>query len=394
MNRVYVRAMATVRRARIGIAVGLVVLVALVLLRNGCPDDRVEPSVAAPVVRTASTPRVEPRPEVVALDGGLGSSLEAMASSDAGRTLDRAAVARLLVANADIARREVDAFCRLQTKLASFEPFSRKTGARDAAVFMNGRVDWSVDDEVVRVGLLHVPENVAADLRGDGWLKRAAPSSDLSWWSTLRTFDVWSAVADGPMRDSAIANGVSASPVIDCGSLLLQSRIRFVRAAESNDWAHASADVRHLAFLLHSMGLAIGDACAVTVLRGAEGQAAAQVVASGGRTDGWAVPNQSNLLAFRELAVTSASFAGPGVEPDVRAKALACAELTQSRCRMVTEATSAFAAFRELTDERLPPEAAAGCDAETVRRAENGPTLTQDGLDALSHVTSFLPPDP
>ncbi len=306
-------------------------------------------------------------------DAGLDAARpDGGAEGDAGEEhTDLIAARSWLTRNAQLAERNVELFCEESRKLAAAGLADAPGSSRDAWAYMSVRVDW--EDDVRSKGLLHLPEPLRQRLReyGAQWPARIsegdAASLDFTWLGELKQFDHWSVLRDLPLRHARESNFYDA-PIPNFIELQSWVKLRLARALGTGELAQASSEVRHLAKLLRSTGLVIGDMVAYRLLA-LEREAWEAARAQGREVGGWQPYAAEDLERYRRLARSSPNFVFPGVSEEVMRKALACNVI--SRCSAIYEAvgthavmghlaaTDTSAAVREISD-------GSGCDPELL----------------------------
>jgi hypothetical protein len=330
-----------------------------------------------------------------ALDGGDAGGAPTTADGNelaaAMRAFTDSAVRGRLQQNAARAKAEVDRFCELNDKVKKAPLFDEKPGTKDAAIFMASRVDWEGSgSEPPRLGSLHLATPLREKLRANAFFLSTVTDDDLrgldfTWLKQLLAFDVWTFGGDGSGEELRYAAMVAAIP----NFVVLQQwvKLRFARALRDGDWNDAVLEVRHLAYLTHTMSIAISDAIAVSLfkleLRAREQAEQLGVAAVASLPP---PPDVSVLDAQRETAVKSGWFVAPGVDKETREKALRCTALP---CTTVVEGLSLHSSLRTWADPgelEAFVEATKGftqCDTSMTRRLMKMPPATLDDLHWL-----------
>jgi hypothetical protein len=252
------------------------------------------------------------------------------------------AVGQWLKRNAELAEKNVDKLCEDSKKLQTVDPLGERPRTHDAATYLAVRVDW----EGGRQGLLHLPEALATRLRGFApgtWVsqldERDWAGLDFHWMKELDAYDYWSMSADGPMKDPASLDLLEAFQPNYIG-LMSWTKLRLASALRTGDLPEASREVRHLADLIGSTGMLLGEMIRLALLR---------MDRTAWEASGQPVPEASTMTAdamalARKVQFGSTWFLYPGVPRAVREKALACAP---ARCTALMEALAAAVAFQE-----------------------------------------------
>lgn len=346
------------------VAVALAALLALLLARNdeaGAPGgvDHDVPQRAPMTAESISSPRgvaaaavpVEERPGTggspEAPSGVDSGALSAFPAPDAGQSSGESSESTIparLAEHGARAKKEVERFCEANAKLKKTPRFEERPRTRDAAVFMASRVDW--EGTPPRYGSLNLSEPLKLKLRGqEQWLSIITTADlaglDFGWMKQLLAFDVWTFNGDGAgERGDTYAMALDIPNFV---SLQHWVRLRFARALLDGDWADAVIEVRHLAYLTHTMGLVISEMIAGTFLH-IETRARAQAAALGVDLSGLPPPTPfESFDTLRHAVFPSARFTMPGVPPEVRRRALECAA---EKCVTAAEALSMQASLR------------------------------------------------
>jgi hypothetical protein len=299
-------------------------------------------------------------------DGGLGS-----------------AVRDALAENARAAERNLARFCAESRRLQQHPAFSHGPHTRDAALFLNGRVDWEPSPQLPggRRGTLHLPTALTARVRDDAaWLNLTdadLTGLDFGWMEELQQFDHWSLASVGPLHDRD--HSFLTAPLPDYTELVPWARLRLVRGLLDGDLERASRDVRHLGALIASNGSLLSELVR-NQLFGVERRAWVHA----GREPSLPLPTQEQTDRYRAVARASTSFLMPGVSPEVQRQALACAP---ARCVAIHEGVGLATTLRnqsptaQLTVDWLAREE--GCDTQLVEFLKKSQPATEEQLREL-----------
>lgn len=405
------------RAALLSVVVALVALVASLMTTGG--DAEAVPLAAAassPVQRApapgfvaaARSPGAEndelvQRPGRGAPPGGLGvdageTGAAANEAAAALRAFTDGAIRAKLERNGKRAAEEIDRFCELNEQLKKQPLFPDGPGKRDAAVFMASRVDW--EGSPARYGSLHVSEAVKAHA-GVDWLVTVTDTDlaglDFGWMKQLLAYDVWTFGGDGAAEDLRLP--AIASNIPNFLSMQTQVKLRFARAHRDGDWNDAVIEVRHLARLIHTMGIAVGEAIAVALLR-MEVRARDQATRLGVDVSSLPPPlDPASLDAHRITGVKSGWFVAPGVPEAVRKRALECSAV---KCTTVLEGAALHSSLRPWAapgslESFLGDTQDQGCEPSLIGRLAKMPPATMDDLRWLlseEEEGPILPPLP
>jgi hypothetical protein len=304
-------------------------------------------------------------------------------------------LAALLNENAANADKYVDQFCEGTKKLQADHPAGGDPGTQsDAAQFMAPLMDYEKPlDEPP--GKLHLAQPFRDRISGyhQDWptliTDQDLAGLDFSWLTALQQFDHWSLFGAGRLRDVAPGNSFE-DPIPNYSSLLYWTRLRYALALRKGDLAQASSDVLHLANLIRSQALLLGDMVAVALVR-QDAHMRASVLASGGDVSRWPAPDVNELQSYRQLDFASIYFTYPGVSEATLRKAVDC---MPSLCTALNEGAAANHAIGAYVDaDNLELIASLsqqhGCDPGSIERARKSQQLSP--LDALtSAVDSTL----
>jgi hypothetical protein len=404
------------RRAQIAAAAAVVVIVAIVVIvalrfgRSDRRDDigaaiapaRAENAVARPSpagrkkTRLAANPSSEP----------LKVAADQTTTPTAGPTLidqliairaiaSQAEVSSFLQRNADAAAKYVDRFCEESNRLKKKSPLRESTRERDAASYLAPLIDWETDPP--RHRKLHLPEILTEKIKAaESRWPAAITAEDLAglnfdWMRELRTFDHWSMLGAGPITER---NGPDFDHALPHYAFFMHwSKLRFAYALELGGLAEASADVRHLAHLVHTQGVLITELIALMILK-VEREA---YDVAGGEIAGVEPYRVEELDRLRKLTRYSGSFFYPGVDPAVLKKALDCAP---SPCPLLFEGSWLDAHVGELAGENtgldiIEVYGAAGCDTSLLGHLPRQPASIEAArtlLDGPPELENLYPP--
>ena len=254
------------------------------------------------------------------------------------------AVSALLKRNADEAAALVDKYCAATAKLPENlfnEPDAPDGGAlRDAAYFLEPLVSWDHDPRIE--GLLQIPPATVAKLRaahGD-WANQLTAADtagvDFSWMSQLITYDYWSLATVGPTADQQGTVDPFNMTIPFYPMLVDYAKLRYVRALAQGDLAEAIREVQHLADIVHSNDIMIGDFAAVRIVE-LQGPFFAAAAARGYPPQGPAPLDDQGETRYHDLLLAGTAFTMPGVDDAVMKKGLDCAP---NPCIAINEAIS------------------------------------------------------
>jgi hypothetical protein len=307
----------------------------------------------------------------------------------------QAEIAAFLEKNAAEAARTVDAFCEENRRVAEKGFFRGVPGTADAVDYMVPRMDW--EGNIHPPGLLHPADDLKARMSSyaTDWPSQVTDADlsgvDLSWMKRLMSFDRWSMPMDllttNPSNffEDEIPNYVSYQ---------LWAKLQLAQGLKNGDIAEASAEVRHLADLLHTQGTLIADLVGVAILR-IEQRSHDALAAAGTDVAAWPAPTIDEATAneLREVSLAGPRYFYPGVSPEVVAKAAAC--VTTSPCPAFLEGLGAQSVLGSYSsaDNRELIEAAsakAGCDPKLAERTKHYSGATVDkALELANNARPF-----
>ncbi|HEY3445394.1 MAG TPA: hypothetical protein VGK67_03475 [Myxococcales bacterium] len=244
------------------------------------------------------------------------------------------------------ARSEVQEYLRVRARLAANPFFSQKRAGGDAGPFLNDKIAWyGVSKKKVE---LRLEQKVFESLRKlDGhWAEKGRgedrPDADTSWMARLHEYAYWDVKpAEGKYRlfDVPSAN-YSAMPQ--------WAKIRLMQGLDGGDLRSAAADVRQLAWLLHSTQEVGGLGRAREILE-QERMAFETAVAQGMPVGGW-VPTMTAKETEELRLVTEAAgaMASPAVPADVWKNSLASTPDAIGRCAALAVAVQYAEVLRRL----------------------------------------------
>ncbi len=362
-------------------------------------------SARSPQVLTRPVPRaagaeVAPGPEEVtanAPETGQPGSQQAMVDPVA--PLAQAfALGEALSQNAANAEAYVDRLCA-ESRALRERPALRNwhTRERDAAVFMAPLIDYEKPlDEPP--GLLHLPDELRARINSyaSDWTRipyQELAGLDFSWMAALGQFDHWSLLGAGRLRDVPVGN-IFRDPIPNYVSLMLWSKLRFALALRQGDLTIASAEVRHLADLIRSQGILLGEMIAVALYK-MDARARELASAAGADVTGWGELEVDQLERYRQTTFASIFFTFPGVRRETVNKALGC---MLSPCVALAEGAGAnrsFGAYGATDNLTLLEEIAIShqCEDALIARAINSQEVAAaDALEgAAAHLDERIP---
>jgi hypothetical protein len=271
------------------------------------------------------------------------------------------------------------------------------TRERDAAAFMAPLIDHEkpLDDPP---GRLHLPDELRARINsyGPDWTQisdRDLAGLDFSWMSALRQFDHWTVLGAGRLRDVPLGN-VYRDPIPNYVSLMLWSKLRFALGIRRGDSTVASAEVRHLADLIRSQGILLGEMIAVALYK-MDARARELAAAAGADVADWGELEADHLERYRRTTFASIFFTFPGVSPATVKKALGC---MPSPCVALAEGAGAnrsFGAYGATDNLTLVEEMAAShrCEDALIARAVGSQEVAAgDALEgAAAHLDERIP---
>jgi hypothetical protein len=267
---------------------------------------------------------------------------------------------------------------KLRERPAVPEPGSRE---RDAAQFMADLVDYEMPLHDPP-GRLHLPDALRARVGSYGadWLTRVSDADlaglDFAWLDALAQYDHWTVLAAGRLRDRQPDNAF-LEPIPNYASLMAWAKLRYALALrQGGDLLAASAQVRHLAELIHSQQLLISEMVANAIYK-LDARAREVVAASGGDVSRWGALDLDQLDRARRVSRAAMYFTYPGVSPDVVQRAVQC---MHSPCVALLEGAGANRSFgHHGATDNLPLlrdlSRGRGCDATLFDRMVAGREL-------------------
>jgi len=174
---------------------------------------------------------------------------------------------------------------------------------------------------------------------------------------------------------------------------MLWSKLRFALALRTGDLTGASAQVRHLADLIRSQGILLGEMDAVAIYK-MDARARQLAVAAEVDVSGWDQFEVDQLERYRRTAYASVFFTFPGMRPETVKKALDC---MLSPCVAILEGAGAnrsFGAYAPVDNLPLLQEIAAarGCESALIARAVDSEELVGDeALEAATDLALQIP---
>lgn len=349
-------------------------------------NERRPPEKPDPTAGPIGKPRATAAPADDEVHGGFGGEFDQGPSvldqiSALHKMSAQADVSAFLQRNAELAARHLDRYCEESRKLARKDLFPESRRQREAAGYLDGKIDWEPSPSTPRIqGSLHLAQPLADALKtaGKNWPDAIGDAElaglDFSWMRDLLAYDTWSVTAAGPLSTYQ-SNDVFGAPLPSYGLYSGWMKLRFAKALRDGDLADAAAEVRHLGELLHSQGVLIGEMFAVESLR-IERAAFDAAARRGKAVAGWSPPESDQIEAWRRLARVSNHFFLPGVDPKVMARALECAP---APCSALTEAAWIHSALGDL--------APAGSSADFWRLTEGQPSC-EPGVLARARATT------
>ncbi|MCA2978105.1 MAG: hypothetical protein INH41_05255 [Myxococcaceae bacterium] len=294
-----------------------------------------------------------------------------------------ARVRAALAENARSAERHLERFCAESRRLRELAPFQRAPPKRDAALFLNGRVDWETtpSNPGGQVGTLHLPDALLARVKpDDAWLtvgEAELAGLDFGWMGQLHEFDHWSLTAVGPLQDRD--HSYVSAPLPNYLQLMPWAKLRLARGLADGDLERASRDVRQLGTLIATNGSLISE-----MIRNRLYALERTAWERAGRPPAAGLPTKDELARYRAVARGAVKFLAPGVPAEVQKKALACAP---ARCTMVHEAVGVATALRAVSPDAEATAAwlrqESGCDAHLVTALEKAGPASPSELRAL-----------
>ncbi len=300
---------------------------------------------------------------------------------------------KLLKRNAAEAAADIERYCaetaKLPKHLFNDPPSTDPSQLRDAAYFMEPLVSWGTHPTTE--GTLQLPQPLADKIQAahDDWAMALTVADtvglDFTWMTQLASYDYWSLATIGAVADQAATVDPFWSPIPIYQTLVEYGKLRYVRALAQGDVTQALSEVQHLADLIHSSGLLIGDIHAAKLL------ALGQQLGAAAQQLGYAAPPPPPLDAasyqqFRGLALAGTAFMMPGVDEAVMRRAMDC---VPDRCVAINEAVSMRREMERLSEseddafwdlaEKLT------CDLPFLKLLRGSPP---SNLDALSGYLS------
>ncbi len=301
------------------------------------------PSARLPPSRTSPTDPGRPRTPLPPLTDeptapGEGADSE-RPSNDAEGDADVTARLRRL---AQAAAAHVDHYCEVARSLSEVPSFEERADGptRDAADFMAPQVSWVLDSgETAAEGALALPTAVVDRLGSldEGWAGALSTDDlshlDFTWLRQLQRFDRWSLSASSPFA-AAVDGSRYDAPMPQYAQLFRWVKLRYARALQTGDLAQASAEVHHLAALVHGQGALLPAVIAPTLLK-LDRQAFEAARRAGKDVTWWHPAADADLDTYRKLVRASHAFLAPGVDAETMRKALDC---TPDPCAALGEA--------------------------------------------------------
>jgi hypothetical protein len=300
---------------------------------------------------------------------------------------------KLLKRNAAEAAAYIERYCAETAKLPK-HLFNDPPGAdpghlRDAAYFMEPLVSWETHPR--SEGTLQLPQPLVDKIQAahDDWATALSATDtvglDFSWMTQLLSYDTWSLASVGAVADQAGIVDPFWAPIPYYPTLVQYGKLRYVRALAQGDLGQATTEVQHLADLMHTSGLLIGDFQAAKLL--VLGQ---QLEAATLQRGYPALPppplDSASYDQFHDLSLAGTAFVMPGVDEAVMQRAMDC---VPDPCAAINEA---IGMHREM--ERLAESDDSAfwvfaeshtCDLPFLRLIKGSPS---GRLDALSGYLS------
>jgi hypothetical protein len=300
---------------------------------------------------------------------------------------------KLLKRNAGEAAANIERYCAETAKLPKHvfkePPSTDPARLRDAAYFMEPLVTWETHPP--SEGTLQLPQPLADKIRAahDDWATALSATDtvglDFTWMTQLMSYDYWSLATVGAVADQATTVDPFWAPIPDYQTLVLYGKLRYVRALARGDVARALTEVQHLADLIHTSGLLIGDIHAAKLLSlGQQFEAAAQ-------QRGYpALPppplDSTSYDQFHDLTLAGTAFLMPGVDEAVVKRALDC---VPDPCVAINDAVAVHREMERLaeSDDHAFWDLAESqtCDPSFLKLIKGSPSSK---LDALSGYLS------
>jgi hypothetical protein len=315
-----------------------------------------------------------------------GSTAAALASPpDAASALSGFQISDYLERNAADAEAAVDDFCAENARLTSEWPLPERRGARDAASFLEPRIGW---DPPGPQGTLQLDEDLSRRVGsyGDEWATGITDSDlqdvDFGWMAQAQHYDVWRPTGSADLPDTDALD----QPYMSYLTLYPWVKLRLVLGLKRGDFAQASAEVRHLAWLLHTQGTVLGDMVGAVLLH-SDSRARAQAASAGIDVGSAMALDAEDLARFERVTRSAAYFFYPGVSAKVVDRARRCLKNPCSALDEGLVGNSALAGFAS-SDNRASVEAAArsaGCDGALIDRLlKDRPATPEQGVAYLT----------
>ena len=362
-----------------------------------------EPKEAPPAYKSGAPPKalaarapISPAPSAGLPVSGLHDGGAAHASNPAlfGKVVGLVqsfALGEALAKNAADADAYVDKLCEEHRKLGEKNPLrDLPKRQRDAAFFLAPLIDYEAPLDKP-VGRLHLPDELRQRIAsyGPDWPTRIdardAAGLDFSWMSALAQFDHWSVLAAGRLRDVPPGNAYR-EPIPNYIGLQVWSKLRLAMALRDGDVLSASNEVRHLADLIRSQQLLIGEMVGLAIYR-IDAHARTYAKAAGASIDDWPEAEGEQFNRYRATSFSSIYFAYPGVKPETLKRAMEC---TPAPCSALLEGAVASRSFGHYgATDNLPLiqelSANKGCDADLLARAVASQEVpVADALEGIS----------
>jgi len=299
-------------------------------------DDAPAVRARAPGVTAPDDPTVAFRPGAATLGGAaVDSGLER--TGDAAQE-GEAAVEAWFARNAALAEKTVDRYCEASQRLAKTPGLEPPTRERDASSFLTGRADW----EDGHTGLLHLPASLTDRMNQPpgAWMRFGLSDYaglDFAWMRELLTFDHWTLMSAGPLRDGRDLPAFEQI-IPNFVTMMQWAKLRLVKGFHERELARASLEVRHLATICASTSTLVGEMVRLSILTSEREFFEAQGLPP---LDGALTPQTKQQA--RSEGFAARHFLMTGVSVAVKKKALAC---SRTRCAALTEAASLLSGLR------------------------------------------------